>query len=48
MFFDESEWREKMHEVIFEADTPAGKAFDVVLIVSICLSVAVVMLESVA
>ena len=43
-----SEWREQMHEVIFEADTPAGKAFDVVLIVSILLSVTVVMLESVA
>jgi voltage-gated potassium channel len=43
-----SEWREQMHEVIFEADTPAGKAFDVVLIVCIFLSVMVVMLESVA
>lgn len=41
-------WRAKGHEVIFESDTPAGKAFDVVLILTILLSIAVVMLESVA
>jgi voltage-gated potassium channel len=41
-------WRRVLHEVIFEADTPAGKAFDVALIVSILASVAAVMLESVA
>ncbi len=34
-------------KVIFEADTPAGKAFDVLLIVSILISVAVVMLDSI-
>ena len=33
--------------VIFEADTPAGKAFDVALIVTILLSVGAVMLDSV-
>jgi voltage-gated potassium channel len=43
-----SPWREAMHEVIFEADTPAGRAFDIVLLVSILLSVAAVVLESVA
>ncbi|MGY8916987.1 MAG: ion transporter [Flavobacteriales bacterium] len=37
----------KLHEVIFEADTPMGKLFDVVLLVAILLSVGVVMLESV-
>jgi len=37
-----------MHEVIFEADTPAGKAFDIVLLVVIVFSVIVVMLDSVA
>lgn len=37
-----------MHEVIFEADTPAGKAFDVALLVAIVLSVMAVSLESVA
>jgi len=41
-------WRQKGHEVIFEADTKAGKAFDVLLIVSIFLSVAAVLLDSVA
>jgi voltage-gated potassium channel len=40
-------WRTRLHEIIFEADTPAGKAFDIILIVSIVLSVVVVMVESV-
>ena len=39
-------WRDRLHEIIFEADTPAGKLFDVVLIWSIVLSVAVVLLDS--
>lgn len=37
----------KLHEIIFEADTPAGKAFDVLLIISIVMSVTAVMLDSV-
>jgi voltage-gated potassium channel len=41
-------WRKVLHEVIFEADTPAGKWFDVILILSIVLSVIVVMLDSIA
>ena len=41
-------WRRRMHEVIFEADTPAGKAFDVALLAIIVLSVIVVMLDSVS
>ena len=40
-------WRHRLHEVIFEADTPAGKLFDVMLIVSIAISVVLVMLDSV-
>jgi voltage-gated potassium channel len=40
-------WQKKMHEVIFEADTPAGKLFDVILLIAILLSILVVMLESV-
>lgn len=40
--------RERVHEVIFEADTPGGKAFDVVLLLAILASVVAVMLESVA
>ncbi len=41
-------WRFKLHEIIFEAETPAGRAFDVCLLVAIVLSVAAVSLESVA
>lgn len=41
-------WRTIIHEIIFEADTPAGKWFDVILILSIVLSVLVVMLDSVS
>ncbi len=40
-------WRSNLHEIIFEADTPAGKAFDIALLVSIVASVIFVMLESV-
>ena len=43
----ETYWRPKLHEIIFEAETPAGKAFDVALLVAIVVSVVVVMLESV-
>ena len=39
--------RQRLHEVVFEADTPAGKTFDVVLILSILASIVVVMLDSV-
>jgi voltage-gated potassium channel len=40
-------WRERLYEIIFEADTPAGKWFDVLLLIAILLSVLVVMCESV-
>ncbi len=40
-------WREKLHEVIFEADTPVGKRFDIILIIAIVASVIAVMLDSV-
>ncbi|RMF00938.1 MAG: ion transporter [Bacteroidetes bacterium] len=40
--------RERIHEIIFEADTPLGRTFDVVLLVLISVSVLVVVLESVA
>jgi len=40
-------WRDRWYEVIFEADTRAGKAFDVVLLIAIFLSVLTVILESV-
>ncbi|HQY20713.1 MAG TPA: ion transporter [Ignavibacteria bacterium] len=44
---DIAPWRHKLHEVIFEADTPTGKWFDIILIISIILSVVVVMLDSI-
>ncbi|MFK8139429.1 MAG: ion transporter [Bdellovibrionales bacterium] len=40
-------FKEKIHEIIFEAETEHGKAFDVVLIILVSLSVLVVMFESV-
>lgn len=40
--------RRRLHEIIFEADTPLGKWFDVLLIASIITSIVVVMLDSVA
>jgi voltage-gated potassium channel len=43
-----SSWRARLHEVIFEADTAAGRAFDVGLLIAILVSVIAVMLESVA
>jgi len=39
--------REKLHQIIFEADTPLGKAFDILLLLFIMLSVFVVMIDSV-
>ena len=40
--------RDKIHEIIYEADTPMGKLFDVVLLILILISIIFVMLESVA
>lgn len=40
-------WRARWHEIIFEADTPAGKRFDIILLALILLSVLAVSLESV-
>ena len=40
--------KDRIRLIIFEAHTPAGKAFDVGLIIFIALSILVVMLESVA
>lgn len=39
--------RQRLYQIIYESDTPAGKWFDILLIVSILLSVVVVMLDSV-
>ncbi len=40
--------KERIHEIIFEADTYEGKLFDVVLLIVIILSILVVMLETVS
>lgn len=40
-------WRDTLYRVIFEADTPTGKLFDIVLVLSIIVSVLAVMLDSV-
>ena len=39
--------RARAHEIIFEAETPAGRVFDIALMVAIVASVGAVMLESV-
>lgn len=40
-------WKTILHEIIYEADTPAGKLFDVILLIVIIASIVFVMLESV-
>ena len=40
-------WKGKLHEIIYEADTPKGKWFDIILFILIIISVILVMLESV-
>lgn len=41
-------WRQHWYTIIFEADTPAGRNFDLWLLAAIAASVAVVILDSVA
>ena len=41
-------WRSRLHEVIFESNTSAGKAFDICLLICILASICVVMLDSVS
>ena len=43
----QSPLQDRLHEVLFESDTPSGAVFDVALLVAILLSVFAVMLESV-
>jgi len=42
------DFRKKLHIIIYEADTRAGKLFDIILLCVIFLSIVAVMLESVA
>lgn len=40
--------RDRVYEIIFEADTRVGRLFDLLLLISILLSVTAVALESIA
>jgi voltage-gated potassium channel len=44
----ENNWRNTLYVIIFEAESPAGKLFDEILILAILLSIIVVMLDSVS
>src|SRR5688572_29935340 len=48
MPFQFKRWQARLHEVIFESNTRWGKAFDIMLLVCILLSIMIVMLDSVA
>jgi len=43
----EKRLKHRIHEIIFEADTPTGRLFDIILMVAIILSVIIVILDSV-
>jgi voltage-gated potassium channel len=43
----EKNWKSRLHEIIYESNTVAGKAFDVSLLVLIIASIIVVMLDSI-
>ncbi|MBC91126.1 MAG: ion transporter [Flavobacteriaceae bacterium] len=47
MSVKKSYWRHRLHEIIYEADTKTGKAFDIILLFLIIVSVILVALESV-
>ena len=42
-----SNWRNKLHETLYEADTPSGKIFNIALFIVIIASIIFVMLESI-
>lgn len=48
MVMKNDSFKHKLHVIIQEADTPMGKAFDIILLLAILASVLVVMLDSVA
>ena len=43
----QSAWQYRLHQIIYESDTAAGKAFDVSLLVLIITSIVVVMMDSI-
>ncbi|MBN1252201.1 MAG: ion transporter [Bacteroidales bacterium] len=44
---DNKSFKNRLYEIIFEADTKAGKAFDIILLILISVSIITVSLESV-
>ncbi|HKL67978.1 MAG TPA: ion transporter, partial [Bacteroidales bacterium] len=42
-----SQFKERLYEIIFEADTKAGKTFDIILITSIIISIIAVIFDSI-
>ena len=44
---EKKNWKVRLHEIIYEADTFEGKLFDIILLILIATSVVIVMLESV-
>ena len=42
-----TDWKKNLYKVIFESNTPAGKTFDIILIITILASIFVVMADSV-
>ena len=48
MSVESKTWRSRLHEVIFESNTTAGKVFDIGLLISILASIAIVMLDSIS
>ena len=43
----QTSWKRDLHEIIYEADTPNGKLFDLILLTTILASIVLVMLESI-
>ncbi len=41
-------WKKRLYEIVFESDTPAGRAFDIILLWAVIISVTAVCLESVS
>ncbi len=42
-----SNFREKLHEIIFEAETKEGRLFDIILLIAIFINIAILMFESI-
>ncbi|MDH5413414.1 MAG: ion transporter, partial [Flavobacteriaceae bacterium] len=40
-------WKSRIHEIIYGTHTPAGRWFDIILLIVIIYSIIIVMLESV-